>query len=208
MELVVYNINGQKTSKTVTLDESIFCIEPNDHAIYLDAKQYLANQRQGTHASKEKWAVSRSTRKLKKQKGTGGARGGSLKNPLVKGGGRIFGPQPRDYHFKLNKKLKQLARKSALAYKVKENQITILEDFTFDSPKTKSYIEMLKQFKLEDKKTLLVINNVDLNVIRSSNNLQKAKVLNPTDLNTYDILNANHMLITEASVKEIERVTI
>jgi large subunit ribosomal protein L4 len=206
MELEVYNIQGQKTARTISLDDSVFNIDPNDHAIYLDTKQFLANQRQGTHKSKEKWEILGSTRKLKKQKGTGGARGGSIKNPLLKGGGRIFGPQPRDYSFKLNKKLKKLARKSALSYKAKDNQIMILEDFTFEEPKTKNYLNMLKSFELDSKKTLLVVNGLDKNVFLSSRNLDHAKIANAADLNTYDILNANSLLILESSLKEIERI--
>ena len=206
MELEVYNIKGQKTSRTVSLDENVFNSEPNDHAIYLDAKQYLANQRQGTHKSKEKWEISASTKKLKKQKGTGGARGGSNKSPLVKGGGRVFGPQPRDYHFKLNKKLKVVARRSALAYKVLENKITILEDFNFDTPKTKSYLELLNAFSLSGQKTLLVVNDNPQNLVLSSRNIPKTKIMNAVDLNTYEILNAGYLLITEGSIKEIERI--
>lgn len=206
MELEVYNIKGEKTSRTISLDDAVFSIEPNDHAIYLDTKQYLANQRQGTHATKEKWAVSRSTRKLKRQKGTGGARAGSMKSPLVKGGGRVFGPQPRDYDFKLNKKLKKLARKSAISYKVHDQKITILEDFTFEAPKTRVYIDMLQSFQLQDKRTLLVVNNVDEKVVLSARNLQNARVMVATDISTYDILRAHHMLVTEASVKEIEKI--
>lgn len=206
MELVVYNIKGEKLSRTVSLDDAVFSIEPNDHAIYLDTKLYLANQRQGTHKTKEKWEVSRTTKKLKRQKGTGGARAGSLKSPLAKGGGRVFGPQPRDYDFKLNKKLKKLARKSAISYKVKEEKLTILEDFTFDTPKTKVYIDMLQKFQLENKRTLLVVDKVDEKIVLSARNLQNAKVMIATDLNTYDILRAHHMLVTEASVKEFEKI--
>ncbi len=206
MELEVYNINGEKTSRTVILDDAVFNIDPNDHAIYLDAKQFMANSRQGTHKTKEKSEVSGSTRKMKRQKGTGGARAGSVKNPLFTGGARIFGPQPRLYHFKLNRKLKKLARKSALSYKVKENQILVLEDFTFEAPKTKSYTALLKNFDLTGKKTLLVVDQVDENIMLSSRNLQKAKITRACDLNTYDILNSGHLLLTESSVKEVEKL--
>jgi len=205
MELEVYKISGEKTSKKVKLNDSIFGIEPNDHAIYLDAKQYMANKRQGTHSSKERNAVKGSTRKIKRQKGTGTARFGDIKNPIFRGGGRIFGPEPRDYSFKLNKKLKQLARKSALAYKAKDKSIVILEDFTFEAPKTKDYIAMLANLKLADKKTLLVLPAVDINAVLSSRNLKKSKVVLANSLNTYDILNANNLLIAESSMKEIEK---
>jgi len=206
MELEVYKISGEKTDRKVELNDSIFGITPNDHAIYLDAKQYMANQRQGTHSSKEKSTVSGSTRKLKRQKGTGTARFGSIKSPLFRGGGRIFGPQPRDYSFKLNKKLKKLARCSALSYKAKDNNIVVLEDFSFEAPKTKEYISMLSKFNVSDKKTLLVLHEVDNNVILSSRNLKKAKVVQANSLNTYDILNANNLLISESSIKEIEKI--
>jgi large subunit ribosomal protein L4 len=205
MELVVYNIKGEKTAKTVTLNDSIFEVTPNDHAIYLDTKQYLANQRQGTHASLEKSMVSGSTKKLKKQKGTGGARAGSRKSPLFRGGARAFGPQPRDYSFKLNKKLKKLARLSALAYKVKENNITVIEDFNFDLPKTSSYAAVLSALKLEGRKTLMVLPENNQNIVLSSRNLKKAKVTRACDLNTYDILNAQNLILLVSSVNEIEK---
>jgi len=205
MEVAVYNIQGTATSAKVALDDSIFAIEPNDHAIYLDVKQYLANQRQGTHDTLEKSTLSGSTRKMHKQKGTGGSRKGSIKNPLFRGGARIFGPHPRDYSFKLNKKLKRLARKSALSYKVKDNQLTILEDFTFDSPKTKNFTELLKNFQLTGKKTLLVMSRSDDNVLLSSRNLKRVKVVNAADLNTYEILDATQLLITAGSIDEIEK---
>ncbi|MHC1708224.1 MAG: 50S ribosomal protein L4 [Bacteroidales bacterium] len=206
MELEVYNIKGEKTARKVTLDDMVFNIEPNDHAIYLDTKQYLANARQGTHSSKEKSQLSGSTRKLKRQKGTGGARAGSIKSPLFHGGARVFGPHPRDYSFKLNRKLKKLARKSALTYKAKEQQILIIEDFTFEAARTKNYLEILKNFQIEGKKSLLVINEVDSNLVLSTRNLQKAKVARAMDLNTYEILNATHLLLTESSVKEVEKI--
>ena len=206
MELEVYNISGDKTSKKVTLSDDIFGITPNDHAIWLDVKQYLANLRQGTHKTKEKSEVSGSTRKIKRQKGTGTARAGSIKSPLFPGGARVFGPRPRDYEFKLNKKLKRLARKSALAYKAQENGITIVEDFQFEAIKTKNYLSMLKSFNLEDKKTLLVLPQTDKNVLLSSRNLRKSKVARAELLNTYDILNANNLLIAESSVPIIEEI--
>ena len=204
MELEVYSIKGAKTDRKVTLNDTIFGVEPNDHAIYLDVKQFMANKRQGTHSSKEKSMVSGSTRKLKKQKGTGGARAGSIKNPLYRGGARIFGPQPREYNFKLNKKLKKLARVSALSYKAKDNNIIVLEDFTFETPKTKNITEILKNLQLSGEKTLFVMANTDLNVVLSSRNLKKVKVVRASDLNTYEILDAKRLVITEASVKDIE----
>lgn len=206
MEVAVYNTKGAKTDRMVKLDDAIFGIEPNDHAIYLDVKQHMANKRQGTHASKEKSDLTGSTRKLKKQKGTGGARAGSIKNPQFKGGARVFGPQPRDYSFKLNKKLKKLARKSALTYKVKDNGITVLEDISFDAPKTKQFVEMLKNFKIENKKTLIVMPATVENVILSARNLKKVKIVRAADLNTYEILDAGMLLITESSIKEIEKI--
>jgi large subunit ribosomal protein L4 len=206
MEVAVYNISGTKTDRKVKLDDSIFGIEPNDHAIYLDVKQFMANKRQGTHSSKEKSQLTGSTKKLKKQKGTGGARAGSIKSPLFKGGARVFGPHPRDYDFKLNKKLKKLARKSALSYKVKDEGIFVVEDFTFDNPKTKNFNELIKNFKTEGKKILLVTNKVDMNLLLSARNLAKVKVMQASDLNTYEILDASRMLIMESSVKEIENI--
>jgi large subunit ribosomal protein L4 len=206
MEVTVYNIKGKKTDRKVNLDDTIFSIEPNDHAIYLDVKQYMANRRQGTHSSLEKSQLSGSTRKLHKQKGTGGSRKGSIKSPLFRGGARVFGPHPRDYDFKLNKKLKRLARKSALSYKVKDNNLMIVEDFNFEAPKTKSFIELLKNLQLEGKKTLLVMPDSNENVVLSSRNLKKVKVVKASDLNTYEILDATQLLITESSVKEIEKI--
>ena len=206
MEVEVYNINGAKTDRKVTLKDEIFGIEPNDHAIYLDVKQFMANQRQGTHSAKEKSTVSGSTKKLKKQKGTGGARAGSIKSPLFRGGARVFGPRPRDYDFKLNKKLKRVARLSALSYKVKDNNLMIVEDFSFEAPKTKNFVEMLKNFQLSGIKTLLVMPNADVNILLSARNLQKIKVIRAVDLNTYEILDAKRMIITESSLKDIETV--
>jgi large subunit ribosomal protein L4 len=206
MEVAIYNIKGTATANMVALDDSIFGIEPNDHAIYLDVKQYMANRRQGTHDTLEKSTISGSTRKLHKQKGTGGSRKGSIKSPLFRGGARVFGPHPRDYSFKLNKKLKRLARKSALSYKLKDNHLTILEDFTFDSPKTKNFTELLKNFQLTGKKTLLVIAKSEENVLLSSRNLKRVKVVHAADLNTYEILDATQLLITAGSIKEIEKI--
>lgn len=206
MEVVVYNVSGAQTDRKIKLDDTIFGIEPNDHAIYLDVKQFMANRRQGTHSSKEKSQLTGSTRKLKKQKGTGGARAGSIKSPLFKGGARVFGPHPRDYDFKLNKKLKKLARKSALSYKIKDESIMVVEDFTFETPKTKNFTELLKNFKTEGKKILLVTSSVDMNVLLSSRNLAKVKVIQASDLNTYEILDAGRLLLTESSVKEIESI--
>ncbi|NTW24179.1 MAG: 50S ribosomal protein L4 [Lentimicrobium sp.] len=204
MELAVYNSKGEKTARTVTLSDSIYNIEPNDHAIYLDTKQYLANQRQGTHSSKEKSTVSGSTRKLKKQKGTGGARAGSIKSPLLRGGARVFGPQPRDYGFKLNKKLKQLARLSALSYKAKDSNIVVLEDFSYDKPKTRNFVELLENLKLSGKKTLMVLSESNNSLYLSSRNLKQAKVIRACDLNTYEIIRAKNLIILEGSVAEIE----
>lgn len=205
MELTIYNLKGEKTNRTVTLNDSIFGIDPNDHAIYLDTKQYLANQRQGTHSSKEKSTVSGSTRKLKRQKGTGGARAGSIKSPLMRGGARVFGPQPRDYSFKLNKKLKELARMSALTYKAKENSIMVIEDLNFEAPKTKLFAELLNNLQLSEKKTLMVLSESNKALYLSSRNLKRAKVIRACDLNTYEILRANNLIILESSVSEIEK---
>ncbi len=206
MEVAIFNIKGTQTSRNASLDDTVFGIEPNDHAIYLDVKQYQANQRQGTHSSKEKSTVSGSTKKLHKQKGTGGSRKGSIKNPLFRGGARIFGPLPRDYSFKLNKKLKRLARKSALSYKFKDNNLTILEDFSFENPKTKNISELLKSFQLTGKKTLLVLAKQDENIILAARNLKRIKVVQASDINTYEILDATQLLLTESSVKEIEKI--
>ena len=206
MELTIVNISGKKTSKKVALNKDIFAIEPNDHAIYLDCKQHMANQRQGTHKSKERAEIHRTTKKLKRQKGTGGARAGSMKSPIFIGGGRVFGPKPRDYSFKLNKKVKQLARKSALTYKAKEEGILVVEDFNFEAPKTKNYSDLLKNLNLSDKKTILVLAQSNKNVYLSARNLGKTLVTTASELTTYDVLNANNVLLTEGSVKEIEKV--
>jgi len=204
MEVKVVNISGKETGAKVQLPDAIFGVTPNDHAIYLDVKQYLANQRQGTHKSKQRNEIAGSTRKLYKQKGTGGARAGNIKSPLFNGGGRVFGPQPRDYSFKLNKKLKSLARKSALTYKAQDNNIVVLEDFSFDSIKTKNYIKLVSDLKVADQKTLLVLPAANNNVYLSSRNLKKAKVVTAADLNTYDVLNAGTLLLTTETVKKLE----
>ena len=204
MEVKVINISGQETGAKVQLPDAIFAVEPNDHAIYLDIKQYLANQRQGTHKSKQRNEIAGSTRKLYKQKGTGGARAGSIKSPLFNGGGRVFGPQPRDYSFKLNKKLKSLARKSALTYKAQDNSILVLEDFSFDTVKTKNYVKLVADLKLTEAKTLLVLPTANNNVYLSSRNLKKAKVVTAAELNTYDVLNAGTLLLTTETVKTLE----
>ena len=203
MELSIYNIEGKDTGKKISLDESIFGIEPNDHAIYLDVKQYMANNRQGTHKSKQRSEVAGSTRKLGRQKGGGGARPGDIKSPVRVGGGRIFGPVPRDYNFKLNKKVKQLARKSALSYKVRENALVIVEDFNFEAPKTKNYVAMLKNLKCDDKKSLLVLPEANKNVYLSARNLAKANVMVLADVNTYSILDAKYMVLTEKAVADL-----
>ncbi|TVQ11740.1 MAG: 50S ribosomal protein L4 [Bacteroidetes bacterium] len=208
MELAVYSIDGTKTTKTIDLNDSIYGIEPNDHAIYLDVKQYLANQRQGTHATKQRNEVKGSTRKLRRQKGTGAARIGDIKSPLLRGGGRAFGKKPRDYSFKVNKKVKSLARMSALAYKVKDNNVLVLEDFSFETPKTKQYIELLERFNMLDKKSLLVIPEADKNIMLSSRNLPKARVAIASDINTYQILNAQHLVFLESSLKEVENTLL
>jgi len=197
MELSVYKIDGQESGKKAILDDTVFGIQPNDHAIYLDVKQYLANQRQGTHKTKERWEVRYSTKKQGRQKGGGGARHGSIKAPIFVGGGRIFGPQPRDYSFKLNKKLKQLARRSALSYKAKDSAITMLEPFVWEAPKTSSFTSMLKNLKLESKKVLMVLPDINHNIYLSSRNLQRVKVITLNELNTYDILNANTLLLVD-----------
>lgn len=204
MEVKVKNISGKETGAKVQLPESVFGITPSDHAIYLDVKQYLANQRQGTHKSKQRNEIAGSTRKLYKQKGTGGARAGSIKSPLFNGGGRVFGPQPRDYSFKLNKKLKSLARKSALAYKAQDNSVVVLEDFTFDNIKTKNYINLVNALNLAGEKTLLVLPAQNNNIYLSSRNIQKAKVITADQLNTYDVLNASKLLLTANSLKTLE----
>ncbi len=206
MELSVFNINGQETGRKVTLNESIFGIEPNDHVLYLDVKQYLANQRQGTHKSKERSEVSGSTRKLGRQKGGGGARRGDINSPVLVGGGRVFGPKPRDYRFKLNKKVKELARKSALSYKAQENAIVVIEDFTMEAPKTKEFVNIAKNLKVDGKKTLLVLPEANKNVYLSARNLQRTEVMIASLLNSYKVLNADVMVVTESSLKAIDGV--
>lgn len=203
MELAVYNINGQDTGKKVTLNDEVFSIEPNEHAVYLDVKQYLANQRQGTHKSKERSEVSGSTRKLHKQKGGGGSRIGDINSPVLVGGGRVFGPRPRDYRFKLNKKVKQLARKSALSYKAMDNEIIVVEDFTFEAPKTKDFVNFAKNLKLEGKKLLLVFASQNKNVYLSARNIQTANIMTAKDLNTYKVLDNQALVLTESSVDVI-----
>jgi large subunit ribosomal protein L4 len=206
MELAVFNSNGQETGRKVSLSKDIFGIEPNDHAIYLDVKQILANRRQGTHKSKERAEIAHSTRKIKRQKGTGGARAGSIKSPVFVGGGRVFGPRPRDYAFRLNKKVKQLARKSALTYKAQENGIVLVENFSFEKPSTKNYNAILSNLKVSDKKTLIVVPELNENLYLSSRNLQRSKVVVASDLNTYDILNAGSIVLFENSMKTIENL--
>ena len=205
MELAVFNKSGKETGRKVELKDTIFSIEPNDHAIYLDVKQHLANKRQGTHKSKERNEIAGSTRKLKKQKGTGGARAGSIKNPLFTGGGRVFGPQPRDYEFKLNKKVKQLARKSALTYKAKNNEIMVLEDFSFEAPKTKDYIAFLVSLQIDSKKSLVVLNEPNKNIYLSSRNLSGTRVVTASELTTYDILNSTSLVFFESSLDNIQK---
>lgn len=205
MELPVLQHTGEDTGRKVQLAEEVFGIVPNDHAIYLDVKHIQANKRQGTHKSKERGEITGSTRKIKKQKGTGTARAGSIKSPLFKGGGRIFGPRPRDYGFKLNKKVKRLARKSTLTYKAQEQNITILADFSLEAPKTKHYLNMLNSLALADQKTLLIISELDNNMVLASRNLQKAKVVVADQINTYDLLNAKRLLISESAVESITK---
>src|SRR5690554_7797756 len=204
MELNIVNIKGEDTGRKIELPDSIFAIEPNDHAIYLDVKQYLANNRQGTHKAKERNEVSGSTRKIKKQKGTGTARAGSIKSPVFRGGGTIFGPRPRSYGFKLNKKLKVLARKSALTYKARENQITLVEDLKFDAPKTKDYLAFIEALKLGNQKPLLVLPEMDNMVSLSSRNCQGHKVVAASELCTYDILKHTSLIISESALPVIE----
>ncbi len=203
MEVKVLDINGKETGRKVTLSDSVFGIEPNNHAVYLDVKQYLANQRQGTHKAKERNEVTGSTRKVKKQKGTGTARAGSVKSPVFKGGGTIFGPRPRNYSFKLNKTLKRLARKSALSLKVKDSNLIVVEDFSFDTPNTKKYISVLKALGIENKKSLMVLGDTNKNVYLSSRNLKASSVVTSSELSTYAILNANNLVLTEGSVEGI-----
>ena len=206
MDIKVLNKEGKATAKKVSLTKEIFAIEPNDHAIYLDVKQYLANQRQGTHQSRERGDIAGSTRKIKKQKGTGTARAGSIKNPLFRGGGRVFGPRPKSYSFKLNKKLKVLARKSALTYKAKEDSILVLDNLSFKTPKTKDFISVLKNLKIDGDKSLFVTNEKDQNTLLSSRNLKNAKVITADKLNTYDILYSHKLIISENAFDQIEKL--
>ena len=206
MEVSVLNINGQETGKKVTLNDAIFGIEPNDHVLYLDVKQYLANQRQGTAKSKERSEHAGSTRKLGRQKGGGGARRGDINSPILVGGGRVFGPKPRDYSFKLNKKVKVLARKSALSYKAKDNDIIVVEDFNFEAPKTKEFVNFAKNFKVVDKKALVVLPNINKNVYLSARNIQSAEVMTANAINAYKILNAEVLVIAESSLPIIENI--
>lgn len=206
MEVSVLNINGQETGKKVTLNDAIFGIEPNDHVLYLDVKQYLANQRQGTAKSKERSEHAGSTRKLGRQKGGGGARRGDINSPILVGGGRIFGPKPRDYGFKLNKKVKVLARKSALSYKAKDNDIVVVEDFNFEAPKTKGFVNFAKNLKVVDKKALVVLPNINKNVYLSARNIQSAEVMTANAINAYKILNAEVLVIAESSLPIIENI--
>ncbi|MDY3063978.1 MAG: 50S ribosomal protein L4 [Bacteroidaceae bacterium] len=206
MEVSVLSKNGQDTGRKVTLNDSIFAIEPNDHAIYLDVKQYLAAQRQGTAKTKERSEMSGSTRKLGRQKGGGGARRGDINSPVLVGGARVFGPKPRNYDFKLNKKVKQLARKSALSYKVKESALIVVEDFTFDAPKTKDFITFVENLKIADKKVLVALASIDKNMFLSARNLKKASVATATQLNTYGILDAGVLVVTESALKDIDAV--
>ncbi len=204
MEVKVLDINGKETGRTITLSDSVFAIEPNNHAVYLDVKQYLANQRQGTHKAKERAEVTGSTRKIKKQKGTGTARAGSIKNPLFKGGGTVFGPRPRSYSFKLNKNLKRLARKSALAIKAKDSNLVVVEDFNFETPNTKNFINVLKALGLDNKKSLFVLGESNKNVYLSSRNLKATNVVTYSELSTYAILNANSLVLLESALGGIE----
>jgi len=206
MELSILNVKGEDTGKKVTLSEEIFGIRPNEHVVYLDVKQYLANQRQGTHKAKERGEVNYSTRKLKRQKGTGGARAGSRRSPIMVGGGRIFGPRPRDYGFKINKKTKVLARKSALAAKAQENAVMILENFTFDAPKTKDYLNFLAAHSLTGKKTLLILGEADSNVYLSGRNIPKTKITTASQVNTYELLHADRLLISEPALIVLDNI--
>ncbi|MEL6534622.1 MAG: 50S ribosomal protein L4 [Bacteroidota bacterium] len=206
MEISVHKYTGEDTGRKIDLSDAVFGVEPNDHAIYLDVKQYLANQRQGTHKAKEKAEITGSTKKLKKQKGTGTARAGSIKSGVFRGGGRIFGPKPRNYSFKLNRKLKQVARKSALSYKAQDQAILVLEDFNFEAPKTKEYIALLGALQVSDKKTLMVVGEGSNNVYLSSRNLQNAKVITVDRLTTYDVLHADNLLLCEGTVEKLSTI--
>jgi large subunit ribosomal protein L4 len=206
MDITVVKHSGENTGRKINLSTDVFGIEPNDHAIWLDVKSYLANQRQGTHKAKQRNEISGSSKKLKKQKGTGGARAGNIKNPQFKGGGRVFGPVPRDYSFKLNKKVKDLARKSALTYKAKDNMIAVVEDFNFEVPKTKNYLSMLNSLSLNGKKTLLVLPEANSNIVLSGRNIQNAKVVTADQINTYDVVNAEQLIFVESSLSIIDNL--
>ena len=206
MELAIYNIQGEDTGRKAQLNDQVFAIDANEHAVYLDVKQFLANQRQGTHKSKERSEISGSTRKLHKQKGGGGARIGDINSPVLVGGGRVFGPRPRDYRFKLNKKVKQLARKSALTYKVQDNQIKIVEDFTFEGPKTKNFVNFAKNLEVEGKKILLVLAGQDKNVYLSARNIPNAEIITASDINTYELMKHNAILMTESGLDVINKL--
>jgi len=206
MEIAVFNKAGQETGRNVELNTEIYAVEPNDHAIYLDVKQYLANQRQGTHKAKDRGEIAGSTRKIKRQKGTGGARAGSRKSGTIRGGGRIFGPQPRDYSFKLNKKLKELARKSALTYKAQANEILVLEDISFDAPKTKEFVAIENNLKISDKKLLIVLPEANKNIYLSSRNLQNVEIVIASELSTYKIMRAQKIILVESSVIKVEEL--
>ena len=206
MELAIYNIEGKDTGRKAQLNDDVFAIEANEHAVYLDVKQYLANQRQGTHKAKERSEVSGSTRKLHKQKGGGGSRIGDINSPVLVGGGRVFGPRPRDYRFKLNKKLKSLARKSALTYKAQDNQIIVVEDFSFEAPKTKDFVKITKNLEVADKKVLLVLASQEKNVFLSARNLPNASIISASDVNTYALLNNKAIILTESSLEVINKL--
>ena len=206
MEIAIFNTAGKETGRIVELNSEIYAVEPNDHAIYLDVKQYLANQRQGTHKAKDRGEIAGSTRKIKRQKGTGGARAGSRKSGTIRGGGRIFGPRPRDYHFKLNKKLKELARKSALTYKAQANGIMVMEDFSFDAPKTKEFVAIQNNLNLSDKKSLIVLPEANKNIYLSSRNLQNVVIVIASDLSTYKIMRAHKIILVESSVNKVEEL--
>ena len=206
MEVAIFNKAGQETGRNVELNAEIYAVEPNDHAIYLDVKQYLANQRQGTHKAKDRGEIAGSTRKIKRQKGTGGARAGSRKSGTIRGGGRIFGPRPRDYSFKLNKKLKELARKSALTYKAQANGIMVLEDFSFEAPKTKEFVAIQNNLNISDKKSLIVLPEANKNIYLSSRNLQNVEIVIASDLSTYKIMRANKIILVESSVNKVEEL--
>lgn len=206
MDIAVVKSSGENTGRKVNLTSEVFGIEPNDHAIWLDVKSFLANQRQGTHKSKQRNEISGSSKKLKKQKGTGGARAGNIKNPQFKGGGRVFGPTPRDYSFKLNKKVKDLARKSALTYKAKDNMIAVVEDFNFEAPKTKQFINLINALSLQDKKTLFVLSDANKNVVLSGRNIQNSKIVTADQINTYDVMNAEQVILVESSITKIDNL--